>query len=117
MRIVEGNTQCLVKTLEMLKTLLEAMESRGDRLSEYEAIILLPVVVEKSGHNQDRIKKAHRDLMVLATKVMSSSKVFVYLADGLESKNNRTKVECAEEVGAIIDREGMKIASGQKQAK
>ncbi|GMH42322.1 hypothetical protein BSKO_10241 [Bryopsis sp. KO-2023] len=117
MRIVEGNTQCLVKTLDMLKTLLEAMPSREYKLSEYEGIILMPVVVEKSGHNQDRIKKAHRELMVLVTKVLPSTKVFVYLADGLESKNNRTKVECAEEIGAMIDREGMKVTVTTKKIK
>lgn len=116
-RIVEGNTQCLVKTLGMLKVIMDAMIASSYRMSEYEAIILLPVIVEKSGHNQDRIKKDHRELMTLASKVLAPSKVFVYLADGLESKNNKTKVECSEEIGSLIDREGMKIATGQKQVK
>lgn len=44
--------QCLVKVLEMCKYLLEALSRGGYQLSDYEALLLLPAVVEKSGHNQ-----------------------------------------------------------------
>ncbi|GMH34822.1 hypothetical protein BSKO_02683 [Bryopsis sp. KO-2023] len=109
MRIVEGNTQILVKTLDMLRTLLGTMVKRGYRMSQYEGRILIPVLVENSGHNQDRIRKAHRELLVFVTKVLPLSQVLSYLVKGLESKNNKTKVECAQTIGDIIDSEGMAV--------
>ncbi|CAD7700615.1 unnamed protein product [Ostreobium quekettii] len=116
-RICEAKTESLLHTLAMLKAIFKAMIENGYRLSDYEAVVLMPCLVEKSGHNQDRIRKDHRELMGLAMQVYSKARVYVFVADGLESKNNRTKIECAEEIGCIIDREGIRIALGSKQAK
>jgi len=117
LRINQGKIQCLTLVLEMLKTFFEKLASENYRLSEYEALILLPCIVDKSGHNQDRIKKIHREILCLATTVYPSSKVFSFVSHGLSSKNTRTRAECAEEIGSMIDRDGMKIASGKAQAK
>lgn len=117
MRINQGKIQCLTLVLEMLKSFFEKLASKNYRLSEYEALILLPCIVNKSGHNQDRIKKFHREILCLATTIYPSSKVFSFVSQGLTSKNTRTRVECAEEIGSMIDRDGMKIASGKVQSK
>lgn len=101
----------------MLKSLFEKLASEEYRMTEYEAVILLPTIVDKSGHNQDRIKRLHRDILCLATTIHPSSKVFKFVSQGLASKNTRTKVECAEELGSMINRDGMKIASGKGQSK
>lgn len=116
-RVCEAKTESLLQTLDMLKAMFKAMISNGYHLSDYEAVVLIPCLIEKSGHNQDRIRKDHRELMTLAMQVYSKARVFVFIADGLESKNNRTRIECAEEIGCIIDREGMRIALGSKQAR
>lgn len=47
--------QVLVKVLDMLKEVLAAMDARGAKLSDFEAKLILPVVVEKAGHNQVRM--------------------------------------------------------------
>ena len=67
LRIVESNTQSLVKTLDFVKAVVELMAQAnagegegGDDvsmngftpMSDYEAKLLLPALVEKSGHNQ-----------------------------------------------------------------
>lgn len=109
LRIVEANTQSLVRILDMLKAVLSTAVSRGYRLSEYEAKCFLPGLVEKSGHNQDRIKADHRELMALAAAVYGAPRVLPYLRDGLESKNNKTRCVCAEEIGATVDREGAAV--------
>ena len=36
------------------------------------------------------------------------------LQEGLHSKNNRSRVQCAEEVGCIIEKEGPKVYAGAK---
>ena len=117
LRIHQGKIQCLTLVLEMLKSVFEKLASENYRLSEYEAVILLPCIVDKSGHNQDRIKRFHRDIICLATTVYPTSKVFAFVSQGLTSKNTRTRVECIDEMGSMIDRDGVKIALGNKQSK
>lgn len=38
----------------MCRALLEALAGAGYRMTEYEALVFLPAVVEKAGHNQVR---------------------------------------------------------------
>ncbi|GAX77872.1 hypothetical protein CEUSTIGMA_g5314.t1 [Chlamydomonas eustigma] len=106
LRIVESNTQSLMKTLELLKAILEAMAQAGARLTEFEAKLLLPALVEKSGHNQDKVRAEHRELMRKAAAVYGSTKIVLFIKDGMDSKNNKTKVVCVEEIGSMIDAEG-----------
>ncbi|GFH15735.1 protein MOR1, partial [Haematococcus lacustris] len=103
LRIAEANTQVLVKVLDMLKEVMAAMEAADHRLSEYEAKLILPVLVEKAGHNQDKIKADHRELMRRAALIYPPVKVAAFV------KNNKTRVACAEELGAMIDRSGQSI--------
>lgn len=51
LRLVESNTTSLLKTLEMLSALLEGLKEMGYRLTEVEAMLLFPSLLEKSGHN------------------------------------------------------------------
>ena len=90
----------------MAKAVLAALVARGHALSEYEAAVFLPAVVERAGHNQDRLRALHRDVLRLACGVYPAARVADHLAQGLGSKSNRTKIECCEELAAIIDREG-----------
>eukprot|EP00198_Chlamydomonas_reinhardtii_P006227 XP_001695563.1 microtubule associated protein [Chlamydomonas reinhardtii] len=106
LRILESNTASLVKVLELLKLLLEMMIERGYRMSEYESKLILPAVVEKSGHNQDKLKAEHRELLRRFALVHPPAKVLAYVKDGLESKNSKTRVVCMDEIAAIVDRNG-----------
>lgn len=81
LRILEGNTQVLVKLLDMLRELLAAMEDRGDKLSEYECKLILPVLVEKAGHNQDKIKEMFR--YVLSVSPHEACKFYDWKQDNL----------------------------------
>ena len=51
LRMVEANTTSLLKSFELLGKLLEALQGVGYRLSETEAALLLPTLLDKSGHN------------------------------------------------------------------
>ncbi|PNH12606.1 Protein MOR1 [Tetrabaena socialis] len=106
LRILESNTASLVKVLEMLKLLLELMIERGYRVSEFEAKLILPALVEKAGHNQDKLKAEHRELLKRLALVHPPSRVISYIKDGLESKNSKTRVVCMDEIAAMVDRYG-----------
>eukprot|EP00887_Chlorella_sp_A99_P000367 scaffold13.g367.t1 len=97
----------LVKVLEMCRAVLEGLGAHGYQLSEYEAAVFLPAVVEKSGHNQDRVRALHREVLHAACGVYPPARVVDHLAQGLSSKSNRTKIECCEELAAMVERHGM----------
>ncbi|XP_074272176.1 protein MOR1-like isoform X2 [Silene latifolia] len=112
LRICESNTTCLLKVLEFLPELLEVMKSEGYALTEAEAAIFLPCFVEKSGHNIEKLREKMRELTKRIISVYSAAKLFPYVVEGLRSKNNRTRIECADLVGFLLEHHGSEI-SGQ----
>ena len=110
-RVCEGNTTSLVKSLELCSEMLSALKSNEIRLTNGEALILLPCLVEKSGHNSDRVRGIYRGLMKQWTSVYPVSLVCVALLDGVSySKNNRTRVECVESYAENLERHGLECA-------
>jgi len=109
LKMCEGNMQVLVKSIELGRDILNVLYKSRYQLLDFEAAILVPCIVEKSGHNQDRIKKLHRELLRHCAKIHPPVKVFSAVVEGLQSKNNRTKVECVEELGHMIEAHGLEI--------
>ena len=113
-RVCEGNTQTLVRVLEMLRVLLDGLADSGYRLAEVEANALLPGIIEKSGHNQDRVRALHRDVVRAACAVYPTVRVVDYLTVGVGSKNSRTKVECCEMLTALVETDGAGVVATSK---
>ncbi|XP_078437424.1 ARM repeat superfamily protein [Wolffia australiana] len=112
LRFCESNTTCLLKVLEFLPELLHVLKGEGYALTEPEAAIFLPCLIEKSGHNIEKLREKIRELTKQIVLVYPSSKLFPYAVEGLKSKNNRTRIESVELVGFLIDHHGTEI-SGQ----
>ncbi len=113
-RICEGNTQVLVRVLEMLRSILDSLLRTEYRISEIEAAALLPGLIEKAGHNQDRVRNLHRDVLHGVCAIYSTSRVLDYLTAGLASKNSRTKVECCDAMAAVVETDGVSVLSASK---
>jgi cytoskeleton-associated protein 5 len=113
-RICEGNTQVLVRVLEMLRSILDALLTTEYRLTEVEAAALLPGLIEKSGHNQDRVRGLHRDVLHGVCAIYSTSRVLDYLTVGLGSKSSRTKIEICDAIAAIVERDGVSVLTTSK---
>ncbi|GAU31280.1 hypothetical protein TSUD_39600 [Trifolium subterraneum] len=99
LQFCKSNTTCLLK-------------DDGYSLTESEVAIFLPCLVEKLGHNIEKVREKMRELTKQFVVVYSASKCFPYILEGLRSKNNRTRIECADLVGFILDHHGAEI-SGQ----
>ncbi|XP_073114484.1 protein MOR1 isoform X2 [Elaeis guineensis] len=112
LRFCESNTTCLLKVLEFLPELFDALKDEGYSLTEAEAAIFLPCLIEKCGHNIEKVREKMRELMKQIVTIYSSSKLLPYILEGLRSKNNRTRIECVDLVGYLIDHYGAEI-SGQ----
>ncbi|XP_039050349.1 protein MOR1-like isoform X4 [Hibiscus syriacus] len=112
LQLCKSNTTCLLKVLEFLPELFNSLKDEAYNLSEAEAAIFLPCLVEKLGHNIEKVREKMRELTKQIVQVYSAAKSYTYILDGLRSKNNRTRIECADLVGFFIDHHGPEI-SGQ----
>jgi hypothetical protein len=115
LRLVESNTTSLLKTMDYLAVLLEGLKDLGYRLTEYEAGVLLPTLLEKSGHNIVQIREKYRAVIRLVCGVYPVSKLLgLYMMETFHSKNTKSKVECLEQAAALIERHGMETTKGAR---
>ncbi|CAI9087519.1 OLC1v1021600C1 [Oldenlandia corymbosa var. corymbosa] len=109
LRFCESNTSCLLKVLEFLPELFDLLKNEDYIMTEAEASIFLPCLIEKCGHNIERVREKMRELVKQIVHTYSAAKTFPYVLEGLRSRNNRTRIECAEMVGFLLDNHGSEI--------
>ncbi|KAK6932524.1 CLASP N-terminal domain [Dillenia turbinata] len=109
LRFCESNTTCLLKVLEFLPELFETLRGEGYIMTEAEASIFLPCLMEKSGHNIEKVREKLRELIKQIVLIYSAAKSFPYIVEGLRSKNNRTRIECVDLIGYLVDNHGAEI--------
>lgn len=61
------------------------------------------------GHNIEKVREKMRELTKQIVNLCSASKCFPYILEGLRSKNNRTRIECVDLIGFIIDHYGAEV--------
>lgn len=49
------------------------------------------------------------------SRCSNMAQVVLFIRDGLDTKNNKTRVVCAEEIGSIIDQEGPTVYRVNRQ--
>ncbi|KAL3522236.1 hypothetical protein ACH5RR_015070, partial [Cinchona calisaya] len=103
LRFCESNTSCLLKVLEFLPELFDMLKNEAYSLTEAEAAIFLPCLIEKSGHNIAQLREKMRELIKQIIQMYSAAKTFPYVLEGLRSRNNRTRIECVDLVGFLLD--------------
>ncbi|KAK4347121.1 hypothetical protein RND71_033460 [Anisodus tanguticus] len=114
LRFCESNTSCLLKVLEFLPELFEMLRNEGYTMTEAETAIFLPCLVEKSGHNIEKVREKMRELTKQIIQVYSAAKTFPYILEGLRSRSNRTRIECADLVGYLLDNHEAEIGGQLK---
>ncbi|XP_028404850.1 cytoskeleton-associated protein 5-like isoform X2 [Dendronephthya gigantea] len=102
LRFFDTNTTVLIKCLEFLESLFTLLANEEFKLSEYEASSFLPYLIQKIGDPKDAVRKMIRGLLKWILKVYPASKLFNYIADGLKSKNAKTRTECLGEIAYLV---------------
>ena len=102
MRLFDTNTQVLKATLDVASCLLGAFASAQAQLHDVESNILVPILCERTGHNNSAIKSQAREVLHQCYPVLVPSKFVVFLVQGFSSKNTRTRAECLEELTVVI---------------
>ncbi|KAL3519697.1 hypothetical protein ACH5RR_017846 [Cinchona calisaya] len=114
LRFCESNTSCLLKVLEFLPELFDMLKNEGYILTEAETAIFLPCLIEKSGHNIAQLREKMRELIKQIILAYSAAKTFPYVLEGLRSRNNRTRIECVDLVGFLLENHGSEIGGQLK---
>jgi len=57
----------------------------------------------QSGHNMEKLRGKIRELTRQIVSIYPAAKVFPYIVEGFHSKNNRTRIECADLVGQLLE--------------
>uniref|UniRef100_A0A8C5CAU8 TOG domain-containing protein n=1 Tax=Gadus morhua TaxID=8049 RepID=A0A8C5CAU8_GADMO len=109
LRFFDTNTTVLMKVLEYLKLLFAMLSAQGFHLSEYEASSFVPYLILKMGESKDGVRKDVRTILTLLCKVYPAAKVFPLLMDGTKSKNSKQRSECLEELGLLIEGNGLTV--------
>jgi cytoskeleton-associated protein 5 len=64
---------------------------------------------------QDRLRQYNKEIIRLARKLLTSGRMVEYLMQGFSSKNNRTRVDCVELLGEMLEEEGLAQCTRNKQ--
>lgn len=107
LRLVDTNMKVLKSTIDFLTTLFTFLDETDYHLTDYEASILIPYLVNAVGNNNETIRQIIRNLFKQLCKLYPASKLFRFLFDGLKSKNSRIRIECIEEIGYLIERQNV----------
>nr|XP_058951305.1 cytoskeleton-associated protein 5-like isoform X2 [Pocillopora verrucosa] len=109
LRFFDTNTTVLIKCLELMDAVFVMLAQADYQMLEFEASSFIPYLVQKVGDPKDAIRKMIRNLFKLLTKIYPASKLFNYVMEGLPSKNSKTRMECLEELGSLIQVYGMNV--------
>ncbi|XP_018439477.1 protein MOR1 isoform X1 [Raphanus sativus] len=110
LQLCKSNTTCLLKVLEFLPELFNTLKDEEYCLTEAEAAIFLPCLAEKLGHNIEKVREKMRELMKQIIQAYSVAKTYPYILEGLRSKNNRTRIECTDLIGYLLETCGTEIS-------
>jgi cytoskeleton-associated protein 5 len=109
-RFFDTNTSMLIKCLEITENLIAVLDEEGYNLSEYEAVSFLPFLLNKVGDPKEVMRARIRAILKSMCRIYPASKMFNYLLDSAaSSKNAKARAECLEEVGALIQRNGISV--------
>ena len=84
----------------------------GYLFHEAEANIIIPILIEKTGVNNNILKQEFHKIVLEFSKVFSKDKICKMLHHSLvQSKNNRTKVACLELLQQMYQEYTLKITT------
>lgn len=106
---ISANTTILIKCLELMDAIFVMLAQADYQMLEFEASSFIPYLVQKVGDPKDAVRKMIRNLFKLLTKIYPASKLFNYVMEGITSKNSKTRMECLEELGSLIQVYGMNV--------
>ncbi|XP_055384465.1 protein mini spindles isoform X2 [Condylostylus longicornis] len=116
LRFYDTNPSVLLKGLEYLNIVFQMLTDQEYILAENEGSAFIPHLLTKIGDPKDAVRNGVRSLLRQICCVYPFAKVFVYVMDGLKSKNARQRTECLDELGYLIETYTLSICQPTPQA-
>jgi cytoskeleton-associated protein 5 len=110
LRLFDTNASTQTKTLAFLEHLFQALDTNDYHLTDYEAGVILPVLLECMGQGE-AMQEGISELLKVVPRVYPSSKFFGFLLNTglLGSKSPRTRSECLEQMAVLIRKQGLTV--------
>lgn len=99
---VRETAQGTLKVLQVISAVFELHRALGVPLHEAEAGIVLPQLIERSGHKSERHKAAYKAALEVAEAVCPPAKMSAFLLQGFNCKNKKTRAVCLEELEQVV---------------
>lgn len=115
LRFFDTNPSVLIKSLEYLQALLQALMGINYRMLELEASSFIPFLIMKIGDPKDAVRKGVREIIKSISRIYPYGKMFSYIMQGLTSKNARQRAECLEELEIMIETYGLSVCQPSPQ--
>ncbi|KAM7363198.1 msps cytoskeleton-associated protein 5 isoform 2-T4 [Cochliomyia hominivorax] len=115
LRFYDTNPSVLIKGLEYLQQVFLSLVEHEYILAENEGSAFIPHLLLKLGDPKDAVRNGVRSLLRQILLVYPYTKVFVYVMEGLKSKNARQRTECLDELGYLIENYGLTVCQPSQQ--
>ncbi|KAI8121731.1 Protein mini spindles [Lucilia cuprina] len=115
LRFYDTNPSVLIKGLEYLQQVFLTLVEHEYILAENEGSAFIPHLLLKLGDPKDAVRNGVRSLLRQILLVYPYTKVFVYVMEGLKSKNARQRTECLDELGYLIETYGLTVCQPSQQ--
>ena len=109
LRFFDTNTAVLLRSLQLLQDLFDLAARQTYEMSEIEASSFLPYLLSKIGDKIESVRKDTHTLLRAMAKCYPPNKLFLYVLEGLKSKNAKQRAECLVEVDYMIATHGMNV--------
>ncbi|CAK9085823.1 Protein MOR1 (Protein GEM1) (Protein MICROTUBULE ORGANIZATION 1) [Durusdinium trenchii] len=100
-----ANTKVWKSILDVLLALLRTLESHDLALTDRETQILVPNIVERSGHNILAIRETMQELLRFCSILAPRTKMLPMILHGLCSKSKRSAACSMKALGEMLDRQ------------
>lgn len=107
LRFYDTNPSVLLKALDYLNDVLQALVASEYEFTEIEGSSFLPHLLIKLGDQKDAVRNGVRSIFRQICLTYPFAKVFSSIMEGLKSKNARQRTECLDELGYLIETYGM----------
>lgn len=105
----QSNSATTKSILELLKALFAKLEEKKHQLMEFEAAVIIPLLAERSGTLNVNFKDDIKELIKNLCSIHPPGKVCNFLVRALDSKHQKTKVECLIMLQELFVKYGMKV--------
>ena len=107
-----SNTKFAVAIFDFLAVLFTHLCGLGYQLQDFEAGVVVPLLCEKSGINNNILKDKVKKLIRMLFTVYDRQKTYQLMVQyGLNSKNLRAQAECLDELAEFIGDNGIDYSS------